>query len=511
MSQRAKPFMPDIQVLVLKNVGRETTNGKTPVSDRYKGAKKVIDLAPWLSDTSHIRTSKYIHQPAGAFSITVPDRPDKADLDTLYGLVEPMDCVEIRFSHEPHKTKQGGKLPIIMRGFITEVRRTESIQSGRPVRTVTIAGQDYGKIWQILQIHYFKNYTVGQTLLTQFKFFAQYGAAFNIMPAGDFVKAVVNEVVNDFLKQMGGRNKQQTNEAESGGGAEGEKKQEDATPVQLLKVTDEDIQVTEGVVSPFGVNQFDGGSVYSLLTQNCDVGPWNELFIEDREDGVHVVYRPNPYKNLDGEWLPKVKMPDPVELPAGDIQSISVTRSDANVANYYWVDSPRFEIVHGSIYRAVAAQGDPETFFVQQHKNCDPTLYGIRKMHEVTQQGDATAKHHGNGLKEADLKREMSLSVDWQTKRRVQLVEMNKDNVVFEAGSITCRGREEIKAGMYFNLTRGTVKSEGYIVGVDHDFVPFSHFSTTFQFQRGTGFAERAKRERGKEAPYYSEMVIKNG
>lgn len=510
MSQRAKPYLPGVQVLILKNVGRETTNGKTPVSERYKGAKKVIDLEPWLSDTSHIRTSQYVHQPAGAFSITVPDRPDKADLDTLYGLIEPMDCIEIRFSHEPHKSKQGGKLPIIMRGFISEVRRSESIQSGRPVRTVTIAGQDYGKIWQILQIHYFKNYTVGQTLLTQFKFFAQYGGAFNVMPAGDFVKAVINEVVNDFLKQMGGRNKQQANESGSGGQS-GEKKDEETTPVQLIKVTDEDVQVTEGVVSPFGINQFEGGSVYSLLTQHCDVGTWNELFVEDREDGVHVVYRPNPYKNLDGEWLPKVKMPDPIELTAGDIQSISVTRSDANVANYFWVDSPRFEIVHGSIHRAVAAQGDPETFFVQQYKNCDPKLYGIRKMHEVTQQGETAAKHHGNGLKEADWKREMALSVDWQTKRRVQMLEMNKDNVVFEAGSITCRGREEIKKGTYLKVKRGTVTSECYVVGVDHDFVPFSNFTTTVQFQRGTGFAERAKRERGKDAPYYAEMVIKNG
>ena len=501
MSQRAKTFAPKAQVLIHKNIVRDTTDGKTPVSPRYKGIQKTIDITPFLGEGDFIRTTKSVREPAGAFVVSVSAKPDKKDMDQLYGLLEPMDCVEIRFSHEPHKST--GKLPIIMRGFITDIRFTESIESGKPVRRVTLSGQDYGKIWQIMQIHYFKNYTLGDSLITNFKFFAKYGAAFNVMNVGEFVQVVIEKVINDdFLEKMSTRE----GGATTGSQEQGEGGQTATSPILKLKT---DIQTKEGVVSPFGVNSFDGGTVYSLLAQHGDVGPWNELFIEDREDAPYVVYRPNPFKSLDGKMVMDVKMPEVVEVSGGDVVAQSVGRSDVNVANYYWVDLMRFEMVHGSLQRSVAAQGDTDSFFLQKHKNSDPLLYGLRKMMEVTQQGSADSKHHGNGLDAGQLKTEMKLSEDWITKRRKQLMEQNKDNVMLETGSITVRGNEKIKPGVYVNLTRGTIKSESYAVTVDHEFVAFSHFKTTFSFERGTGFAERTKLGGGGEAPYLAEMVIK--
>lgn len=513
MSQRAKTFAPKAQVLIHKNIVRDTTDGKTPVSPRYKGIQKTIDITPFLGEGDFIRTTKSVREPAGAFVVSVSAKPDKKDMDHLYGLLEPMDCVEIRFSHEPHKST--GKLPIIMRGFISDIRIAESIEGGRPVRRVTISGQDYGKIWQIMQIHYFKNYTLGENLLTSFKFFAKYGEAINVMNVGEFVTTVVEKVINDFLEKMGAREGGPTSGNTSGNNTQtssqqGQSQNSETSTSPILKLKT-DIQTKEGVVSPTGINSFEGGTVYALLSQHGDIGAWNELFIEDRDDGPYVVYRPNPFKSLDGKMVMDVKMPEVIEVSGGDIAAQSAGRTDANVANYFWVDSPRFEIVHGSIHRIVAAQGDTESFFLQKHKNSDPALYGIRKMHEVTQQGGPDNNHHGNGLPEGELKTEMNLSADWITKRRMQLMGQNKDNVMLETGSVTVRGNEKIKPGVYIKLTRGTIVSECYAVTVDHEFVPFSHFKTTFSFERGTGFAERTKLGGGGDAPYLAEMVIKNG
>ena len=141
MSVRAKVYNPKISVKVLKNVARTTTDGGQPVSERFKGANRVIELSPWLSESSGVRLSKSTREPAGGFSITLADRIHPDDLDSLYGLLEPMDLVEIRMAHEPHKVSNPGELPIVMRGFISDVTRSEGIgNNGAPQRHVVISG-----------------------------------------------------------------------------------------------------------------------------------------------------------------------------------------------------------------------------------------------------------------------------------------------------------------------------------------------------------------------------------
>src|SRR3546814_3297873 len=62
-----------------------------------------IDLVPFLSDQHPVHTLKSISEPAGGFSITLADKPLKQDgaFESLVGLIEPMDMVEIRFRHDP--------------------------------------------------------------------------------------------------------------------------------------------------------------------------------------------------------------------------------------------------------------------------------------------------------------------------------------------------------------------------------------------------------------------------
>jgi hypothetical protein len=45
-----------------------------------------------------------------------------------------------------------------------------------------------------------------------------------------------------------------------------------------------------------------------------------------------------------------------------------------------------------------------------------------------------------------------------------------------------------------------------YAYSVIHQFLPYRSFTTTIQFDRGTGFIERSQREGGADSPYFAEM-----
>src|SRR5258708_35362000 len=95
-------------------------------------------------------------------------------------------------------------MPTMMRGLVTSIRRGNVMSAdGRPVRAVSISGQDYGKILQIMRISYLPNQVTGQLLLSYFKFFANYGVGSQPnKDAPTFVKEVVSNVLTPFLNDM---------------------------------------------------------------------------------------------------------------------------------------------------------------------------------------------------------------------------------------------------------------------------------------------------------------------
>lgn len=490
---------PGISVVLRKNVGRSTLDGQIPVSKRFDGQRRELDLTPLLGDQGRVVVRKSIREPAGSFSITIPDQI-AGDNDTLYGLVEPMDVVEIRmagdaFAHPKSGGSDGNpqRLPIMMRGLVSRVERSQAVDmDGRPHRAVTITGQDYGKIWQILQVFLSPFIAPEANLITSLPFFAQFGAAINTMHAEEFVKEVFAKVVNPFIDTM-------------------KKASGDRATSPLLNIQP-DMQVADGVVSPFGIGGWQGGTIYALLQEHCDIGPWNELYIEDREDGPFVVYRPNPFIAANRkDWImPVTVAPAFVNITREDVVSMSVARSDENVANYFWVDAPRFALNFGETVRSFAYMAKPEDVYVTNHGNVDPTLYGNRRMWAQTQQGGRGEVNNGNGtpdgaqrtLGEADC-------IAWMARRREQLVRANLDNVVFETGSMAIRGNEAVKAGAYVRLENGGMFSDHYVTSVTHDYLPFQRYLTQVEFERGTGFIDRVQREGGRQSPYWAELVRK--
>ena len=491
---------PGLQVLLKKNIGRSVGGKALPVSSRFAGQKRTVDITPYIGEFGSVTANKSVRDPAGAFSITFSDKVNPDAADSMYGLIEPMDVIEIRATGDAFKQPTATKidadgnsprvLPIIMRGLVTTVRRTEVMTpSGQPQRAVSVTGQDYGKIWQMLQIVNSPFVAPQANLITNFPFFARFGLSMKTQHAEDFVKEVFDKIVNPYIKKMA---------TKSGGGSS-----------PLLEINTAGIQVADGVVSPFGVGGWQGGTIYSLLHDHCDVGPWNELYIDDREDGPYVVYRPNPFVNQKGEYIiPLKKEPDIVRIGREDVVSISVERSDANVANYFWVDSARFAMNYDNTLRLMSFQANPSEVYQTDYGNNDPDLYGFRRLQEATQQGGREESNSGNGT-QAGSQREsdQAAAIAWLNTRRKQLADMNRDNVVLESGTMRLKGNEKVKAGVYLRYKHGSMESDYYVTSVTHEFVPFAPFVTTVQVDRGTGFADRVKRGRGPVSPYFSEMA----
>lgn len=507
-SPSVKLYQPDARVTLYKTIKRTTLNGQTVVAQRFEDLNRQINLTPFLSEQAGLRTTKSVQEPAGGFSITLADKPYQSAgaFESLYGIIEPMDFIEIRLRHDPPDlignvingaATDPTRPPIIMRGFVSEVTRTETMGAdGHPHRAVLVAGQDYGKLWQQLQILYFPNYVVGENLITNFKLFEQFGAAFKtVMTAAEFVTEVVQKILNPYIDGIFPEGPQQQNGV--------------AIPNAVLL----DTQVIHGTSSVTGP-QNQEGSIYNLLRNFSDVGIWNELFLEDREDGVYCVFRPNPSKDISGSPIytqvysdPNYASPPTIDLMDYDVLSMSVSRSDANVANFYWVRAPRFE-VSSDLFRtlfAINTEDQDSAVDLGAYANSAMALYGTRVMYGHTEQGGDDVVTFNSGQPENEDRARAAKMADWMQSRRVFMALQNRDNVLFERGTMRVRGNENIRAGNFVRLHRGGFAAEYYVVQVDHDYVPFVGFFSTLTVERGMGFVERVKRG-GPASPYLAEM-----
>ncbi len=501
MSNSYQTYNPECEVTLHKTIGRKTVDGQTAASTRFRGTQQNVDLTPWLDDSGSVRTTKSVRSPSGGFSFTLTDRMDDAAGDSMYGLIEPMDLVTIRMARSPASARNStsdSALPVIMRGFVSRIDLAERMsEEGEPSRQIVITGEDYGKLWRIFQIFYAYNYPMGPQILSQWKFFEKYGTGFNNESAAEFIKNCITKVLNPFITQI-----REHNQAPG------------ASAVVPVTVDDADVTVDNGMVSPFGINQWQGGTLYSAMSMFGDVGPWNEMFLEDRQTTVNLVYRPNPF--FDAEDNPIVASTNPTMVPvdASELTEISVSRSDSDVANYYWVDSPRSNLVYGPNLKLAAASsaisgGGPGDFYIRSHGNCDPSLYGVRKMTVQTNEGNPQEVGGVGGAPEGVHQASMQYSDNWINDRRATIVKQNWDNVVFEKGSMTLRGNDQIKAGVYIELTRGTITSRYYVVSAEHVFVPYKGYWTRVTVERGTGFIKRIERGSGQQSPWLSELAKK--
>jgi hypothetical protein len=504
---------PRIQLRLFKTVARTSLDGQTAVSTRYKGQSASIDLTPFLQLGSSVRTTKTIRDAAGGFAITFADRPQRSwsaptgtpttakQLETVYGLVEPMDMIEIRMwrgrgvlSALVPDGRAQSDYPVVMRGFVSQVERNIGISDdGKPMRTVTVTGQDYGKIWQIFQVLHLAAYAQNTPLLTTFALSELFGlGAVNSLAAPDFVRTMVEKILNPFLDEMLPEN----------------------SPMPRQIVCGDGIAVTHGTVNQS--YQDMQGSIFDILKFHGDVGVWNELYTEDREDGVHCVYRPAPLLSISegpaGSNKIQPDAPDPVfvDILDDDVQSINLSRADLNVANFFWVSGARLDMIEDQSRKLMAIpQGDGRVF-LNDYQNAAVAFYGLRPMMHDTQQAGDEVRNQASGLPpDAHSKREV-LNEAWIDNRRRLMLEMNKDNVVFERGSARIKGGplrstgEAMRAGDYARFSIGQTQFNAYVTQIDHEFLPLQGYTTTLSLERGESFIRRITKE---GSPYLLEQA----
>lgn len=481
-----KTHTPQASILLIKSLKRQELGaGKPAAKDRLSDLRS-IDLTPFLlTDGASLSVSKSVRQPAGEFALTVPDRPanvpsgGKSVAETLYGIVEPMDFIEIRLAANPDKENMPKKNTpwVVMRGFVTQVSRSESMQGGEPRRTVSITGHDYGKILQIIQLYYLFGTPIGAYFQDELKFFQKFATEneAKIKLLTDFFQSLTTNVLNPFLGKL-------TQLAVPPKGA------------AIIKEFRPKCTVI-GATSPWYISGFQDVSVYDLLKSICDVGPFNELYTMDREDGIDLVLRPAPLLSINGTQIQGEK-PETATVDSADIESIQVSRSDESVANFYWVRSSIVEQLRvDELTLALSGAELPvSTWDTEAYVNTEAKYYGYRKM-EV-QSNIAPPELAATDAPSQQTAQDETLRLGtWLAHRRKLLADLNKDSLVLESGRISMAGKPTLKAGTQLTVTRGNKREsfDCYAHTVAHEFQPFTgNFRTIVTFDRGTGWVKRA-------------------
>ena len=454
-----KVYQPKVEVTLIKVVQRDRKRTQAAT-----GPESIIDLTPFLSEGSVVQFSRGINQPAGVFSVDFPDRMMPQSGDTLYSMVEPMDIIEIRMAREPHKYP---KLPVVFRGFVSSIKRNERLGGdGKPQRRVVVSGRDWGGIMQAIQIFYQKDYAVGQIMMTEFKMFVSYGVSFEHLLPSDFVSEIVNKIVNPWLDEL-----RQASRLE-----------------QELRLNVK-ASVTQGRVGPYGMQAHEG-SIWDLLARWTDLS-WNELIFDDDDAGPHLLYRARPYHDIKtgSLILADAVEPDKVKLKADAVVSLNVERNVERVFNYFHVETPQDYMNNAEEINVQSMQNG--SVFKFDIPNIDPAIYGIRKLSETSMM---TSGDNATSVvdKTKDIKQKYKdRHHTWLESRRDDLVNMRRDSVALESGTMTLRGDEKIKPGVYIELERGAITAEYYPQNVTHVFEVYGTYTTEVDFIRGTGFIKR--------------------
>lgn len=476
-----KVYSPQCQVALIKSFPRtELVPGLKANATRYNRGTG-IDLMPFLGDGSSIHTVKSTRGAMGNFTIRFSDQMDATLFETLSAIAEPGDLVEIRMSREA--VPRGKQIPLVMRGFVSDIIRTENVdQNGRPVRYTEIRGADLQKLLSTFIINYKVGRRTNMYSMAEWRFFSAFfgSTPTKALSGNEFMKIIV-DIVNKQLESM-----------RSLAQLDGDKTTASDSILnwQLMSTVD-------GTVSSTAINSATDVSLYALCSRLLDIGSgFNELFLEDR-DGYPptLILRPTPFKTVKGEWVQPDSWADQIDILSDDIVSMTTTRSDEGIANYFYITSPSLAFL-GIDQQDIMLSGPLESFSRLTAHNSHESIHGWRELSVETAMYSNQANHSQNGLKEKEFLAECVIAKDWVTKRRETLIAANEDAILFENCQLTVKGNPNLKPGTFVSLYRGQNKKlagTGYCFEVSHSWIPYVGFVSNCKIDRYTGFIERSQ------------------
>lgn len=451
------------------------------------GSYSSIRLTDYLGDNGNVEIVKTISNPMGAFSIQLADKPlsgsafsssgQGAINDSLFGFIQPMDWLDIQLSHEPGTAEEQ---PIMMRGIVTNVSRSETIGSdGAPQRIVTIQGNDLGLVFSLIRL------TIPSPKLPALGLKL---AGYELATKLGLVGAVATISVKEFFEKIVDVTNQWMAASEALAGN--------------AFILDCKVAETTGVM----INKFDPAdtALWNIMVQYLDP-TFTELYVEDRKDGTYLNVRPSPYYDITtGEWIRVDQSEDPlpeiVSIDVEDIIELSAGRSDAKVFNFPIVKSAALPVTETqalaeSINHALSLK-------TLEYVNCKASTYGTRFFDRQFVQVPMEVVAPMTNQKEAQNTINYEKIVDFNKARITTIFNTIKDNVLFEEGTMTLFGNHMIMPGKYLDVTRGGFSFQVYVEEAIHRFVPYGSYTTTIKFVRGTGYAKRMQSEL---SPYLAE------
>lgn len=475
-----KTYKPKIEIRLKSGVSI-SLEGQTNF-----GKIRDLDITPFLGENGTVEIEKSVMTPFGQFKITIPDKPVADDYgtgdvnDTIYGLVESFDYIEIKMTHD---TTQSPKM--MMRGWITSVEREETIsQDGQLQRVVTLAGNDLAYVFNIASImppskelanigSALSSWSLAEALgLTKID-----GSVSNLSLATMYQKCL-DIVINPRLAEMSTAYGHQ---------------------IQF------DNQIPSNIITMIDRMNPVENTIWQLWQLYSD-SAWYELFTEDREDEHYLVVRPKPYMSLGGEPIEidgTTTTADSLDIDVADIVELRPQRSEADVLNIFLVSPYLMSgMASDAVYYTLMTKYSVNDLKAPSYANSDSKIYGYRTIKRVFRHLKDTFVSPGAQQPEAIKKTNDTTAEEFTKARAKSLFEMTKDNVLFTNGTMRLRGNVDVKAGIYLNVRRGQHHYVVYVQHVRHVFAPFGAFVTDIQFIRGTDYYERKKMS---QSPYLAE------
>lgn len=420
------------------------------------------DVTKHLGDVGSVTVRKNIYEPAGNFQIIFPDLPVEGWRESLYGLVRPLDQIQIwvRRWREPNASIEPW-VPILT-GFIRSIGRDETVGGdGRVQRRVVLAGQDAGAAFLMEQVYAFITFQNRGTGLgiPELAWLQEYDLKRNPIAVEEFIWGVATKSTEDIMTQV---------------------------DLEFQKR----FTVKRGTVLPNKAFSQEG-TIWEMLKTYSDA-PWNELFVRENRkmDGEDVnpelVFRPTPWYDYDDNPLPdfEPEEDDTVsywEVPLADVVSMSAHRDDSELVNHAWVLS--------SVSNAAAmTQATKESSGIVN----DDTRkkFGDRIIQLPTNLSPVDSAHPMN-LPMSEQREAERQTVNWVLERREWLKLAHQDIHKFERGSVTMKGYPHLRVGDYFRLSRGDIIWEGYITNISHQFNAYRQYLTTLDYIRGNQWKRR--------------------
>lgn len=437
--------------------------------------KKMIDLT---GSVRSINIQKGLDRPSGNWMISLSPTLDSAGF-SWYHRIAPMDYVEISFCRHPHRNeavtgRNQGVIPVVMRGFVDHVGRTLSVDGeGRPIRTFSISGRDFGKVLEIAAVYFLKE-VHSEVQIIKFPGAAGFREKYNLMVSGSPAE-ILKDVFDIALHQL---SLIQTGIP--------------AVPTMKARLS----PAIEGAVHTFSLTQQDG-SVWDLM-QSFDNRPWNELYVTDRYGDPTLVFRKTPWKDPEDGSLIQGDDPvydsdilKPVEIDKGSVLQLDLGRGDSETRNYFFT-FPVQQLLQ--VQQAFKAQVTQEArteddlranpYFVKRDDiSAGIDRFGFRRFENSCEFMGAAHTDPG--------------TVKLAEKLNLALARAFARNTDYESGTLVVKGDERIHPGCYVKFMGRAgvtlVKPEFYVQQVEHELnlvAGSESFTTTMEVVRGTGFIE---------------------